>query len=194
MQIPAIRAALTRQVAGRPPEFLPGTVYAFDVEGDPVPEGSLVSFQDPRSGKIITKPQLPGLAPWRKLVASAAAMFMAGRAPIAKPKAVLIGCVFRIDREGKTKAGSSRPGRAHEWPVVNLDQDKLVRAVRDALKGVVYEDDGQVVGACIEGPTGKVTVGLPDFKRWTRPGERPGVTVRIALVASAQRALENHLE
>jgi Holliday junction resolvase RusA-like endonuclease len=193
MQNPVIRAALTRQVQGKPPEFLPATVYAFNVDGEPVPEGSMVAFWSQNANRCIVKADDPRLDAWRKQVNAAARTFMAGRSPIGAYKPVLLGCEFRLSREVLNKHGKPAAGNSinagSEWPVFKRDEDKLVRAVRDGLTGVLVEDDGQIVGSSITDPVGKVVVALPAFKRFARPGERPGVIVRVALVASAQRAL-----
>lgn len=46
------------------------------------------------------------------------------------------------------------------------DLDKLTRSIKDALKGVIYYDDSQVVH-------------LDCLKRYESPGEAPGVTVIV---------------
>ena len=193
MQNPAIRAALTRIETGQPPKFLPATVYAFNVDDDPIPEGSVVAFWAKHMNRCIVKADDPRLDAWRKHVRAAAQRFMSGRAPIGAYKPVLLGCEFRLAREVLNKHGQPAAGNSinagSEWPVFKNDEDKLIRAVRDGLTGTLYTDDGQVVGASITDPTGKVVVALPAFKRFARPGESPGVTIRVALVASAQRAL-----
>lgn len=180
--------ALTRIVNGVP-ELAPGRVLAFDVAGEPIMQGSMRSFVDPRTLKVVTKPDDKRLKPWRKRVRAAAQVFMNGRAPVPRDKALLLGCEFRLDREAVTKTGAKRAGAGLDWPSLGSDQDKLTRAIRDALTGVVYVDDSQIIGAAITDSSGLVVLALPDFKRWTRPGERPGVTIRLTLAATAQRVL-----
>lgn len=178
---------LTR-IADGVPSFVPGRVFAFDVIGDPVPQGSkkaIISHGRP----LVIDDNKPGLLAWRRLVRVRATTFMAGRAPVGKHKALLLGLVFRLDREATTSKGAQRAGASLEFPVIGNDEDKLTRAVRDALTGVLYVDDGQILGSSMSGDDGRVVVALPDFKRWTRLGERPGVTIRVALAATAQRAL-----
>lgn len=182
-----MKSALTKLVDSKP-SFAPGTVFAFTVTGEPIPQGSSNSFIDPRTGHKVFK-QDKRLAAWRKAVREAAKRFMLGRAPVSKQRGVLLGIEFRLDRTKTTKTGAKRAGSDLDWPVLSVDQDKLVRAVRDSLTGVVYVDDSQVIGSSICDDDGLCIAALPNFKRWTRPGERPGVTIRIALVASAQRAL-----
>lgn len=184
MKIPTVRAALERAQAGEPPLLEPGQVFAFEAFGKPIEQGSMTAFVDPRTGKTVVK-HTDGLPEWRRTVAAAAFAAMRGRAPVAAHKPLLLGCEFRFDRPAAGKPGSAM---ALEWPTLGHDEDKLVRAVRDALTGVVYHDDGQVIGAALADTNGRL-VGLPSFKRWNRAGERPGVVVRILPVAQAQRAL-----
>lgn len=184
MGTPAVRAAIEREQAAAPPLFEPGQVFAFDVVGKPIEQGSMTGFQDPRTGKVIMR-HTEGLPEWRRTVAQACARAMRGRAPVGKHKPLLLGCEFRFDRPAAGKPGSAM---ALEWPTLGHDEDKLIRAVRDALTGVVYHDDGQVIGAALADANGRL-VALPSFKRWTRAGECPGVLVRILPVAQAQRAL-----
>lgn len=178
MQNPAIRAAVERANAMALPLFDERGVFAFDVYGHPVAQGSMVPLWSKHLNRCIAKPDSPDMDRWRKHVAATASIAMAGRAPVGKHKPLLLGCVFRIDRERTTKSGAHRAGAGNDWPVVGQDFDKLVRAINDALTGVVFHDDGQVVGM------------LPwSYKRWTVPGERPGVSIRLCPVAGVQREL-----
>jgi crossover junction endodeoxyribonuclease RusA len=58
----------------------------------------------------------------------------AGCKPIAGPISVTMN--FRIKRPKSVK---------REYPTVPLDLDKLVRSVGDALTGIAYEDDSQII-------------------------------------------------
>jgi Holliday junction resolvase RusA-like endonuclease len=181
-------STLTRIINGVP-ELAPGRVLTFDVAGEPIMQGSMRSFVDPRTLKVVTKPDDKRLKPWRKKVRAAAQVFMNGRAPVPRDKALLLGCEFRLDREAVTKTGAKRAGAGLDWPSLGSDQDKLTRAIRDALTGVVYVDDSQCLGSSICDDGGKVVCAVPDFKRWTKPGEKPGVTIRVCLASTAQKAL-----
>lgn len=164
-----------------------GRVFVIEVYGDPVPQGSKKALLF-KGRPMLIDDNKPALMAWRRKVQLAATLFMDGRAPVHKHKPLLVGCVFRLDRAATTDNGSRRAGARLDYPVIGHDQDKLTRAVRDAMTGVVYEDDGQVLGSGMDNNGGTI-VALPDFKRWTRPGEHPGVTIRVASVATAQRAL-----
>lgn len=80
---------------------------------------------------------------------------------------VMLHLIFTMPRP-KSHYGTGRNSEtlkasAPSWPTVKPDLTKMLRAVEDALKGVVWKDDSQVVS--------QVTL-----KRY---GDRPGVDVMI---------------
>jgi Holliday junction resolvase RusA-like endonuclease len=87
---------------------------------------------------------------WRQDVADAAREALAGAAPITGPVAIRV--TFTLARPAGhygsgRNAGLLRPS-APAFPAVKPDQDKLLRAVCDALRTAgVYRDDAQVVDA-----------------------------------------------
>ena len=50
----------------------------------------------------------------------------------------------------KMRKPKSEPKTRRTWPDRKPDWDKLCRAVADALKGVVYRDDGQICRALVD--------------------------------------------
>lgn len=114
----------------------------FSVNGTPVPQGS--GFVTGKHGQVFS-PRAVKVNPWRSDIATEA-----GRVcpvPLPGPVAVLIG--FRVKRP----KNHYRTGRnahllkdgAPGYPDGKPDIDKLARAVLDALTGVVFWDDAQVV-------------------------------------------------
>lgn len=99
----------------------------FRAYGQPVPQGSMKVI----NGHVLHS-QGSALAVWRSLVALAAKQ--AGAQISDKPMAITM--VFLMPR-GKTV---KRP-----YPTVPPDLDKLIRAVLDALTGITWLDDAQVV-------------------------------------------------
>lgn len=101
--------------------------------------------------------------PWRQSVAAAA---RGARCPLRSGN-VLVSMRMRFVRprghyttKGAIRASApARPGYA--------DCDKLARAVCDALTGIAYHDDRQVVALSIE-------------RRWAEQGEGNGATITIA--------------
>ena len=138
----------------------------FFVEGVPAPQGSKRHVGD---GRLIESSRQVG--PWRDTVRRAAIEVMADRPPIEGP--VYLVQVFALPRpkshygtgrnSGRVKRGSVRR------PPVRPDLDKLARAVGDALTGVCYRDDAQVVNLCAA-------------KYYVMPSGRlsaPGVEIRL---------------
>ena len=107
---------------------------AFDVLGRPAPQGSKKSIGNNRF--IESSKFLPA---WRSAVREAAehAVTIAGWAQVSGP--VELEVMFYLERPASISA-TKRP-----YPTVPPDLDKLIRAVGDALTGVVYDDDSQVI-------------------------------------------------
>lgn len=106
---------------------------SFDVEGTPVPQGSMRSV-----GKFM-KSDNPATRPWRYWVGFKAleARTAAGIHEImfGRHVPVRLFATFYF----------TRPKKYRELPAVKPDLDKLCRALCDALTGVIWVDDGQVV-------------------------------------------------
>ena len=138
----------------------------FFVEGVPAPQGSKRHVGD---GRLIESSRQVG--PWRDTVRRAAIEVMADRPPIEGP--VYLVQVFALPRP-KSHYGTGRnSGRvkrgAPHRPPVRPDLDKLARAVGDALTGVCYHDDAQIVNLCAAkyyvSPSGRLSA--------------PGVEIRV---------------
>lgn len=118
-------------------------VVDFFVPGIPQPQGSAKAFVVAGRARITS--DNPKLHSWRVDVRSRASE--CATAPIAGP--VSLSVQFYLPRpRGHFGTGRNeallRPG-APMYPAVKPDLDKLVRAVGDALTGVVWRDDAQVV-------------------------------------------------
>jgi crossover junction endodeoxyribonuclease RusA len=113
------------------------TVTCF-VPGTPRPEGALRIYRTKTGGRNLCHASGNKLRAWRKIIALK--MSLAWRRP-PTDKAIHLEADFHLPRPKKLV----RP-----YPTVKLDSDKLLRAVLDALTGVVYEDDGQVVNCIVQ--------------------------------------------
>jgi crossover junction endodeoxyribonuclease RusA len=102
-------------------------VITFQVDGQPVPQGSMKVI----NGHVIHA-KGSELANWRSMIALRARE--AGARPHNEP--VEIDMIFTMVRP-KTVSRLE--------PTVPPDLDKLVRAVLDGLTAIAYRDDGQVV-------------------------------------------------
>lgn len=120
----------------------------FEVEGKPVPQGSMTASYNRKLGVAhVHHVQGAALAVWRASIREAAratgesylsplpiAMHMTFGMPYPKSHVELRGGRYQV----KLRYFDARP-------MVMPDLDKLVRAVLDALTGVCYRDDAQVV-------------------------------------------------
>lgn len=106
----------------------------FTIEGRCPTKGSTRSFQDPRSGRIVTKADNDSLRQWTK---DARWQARAAKVPlIYKPHGVAMSVRVEFVKPKTAKQTT---------PSVRPDIDKLLRAVLDALTSVAYQDDSQVV-------------------------------------------------
>lgn len=117
----------------------------FFAAGRPAAQGSK---RHVGGGRLIESSRQVG--PWRDAVRQAAIEAMAGRPPIDGP--VYLVQVFALPRPKShygtgRNSGQVKRGAPHR-PPVRPDLDKLARAVGDALTGVCYHDDAQVVNLC----------------------------------------------
>ena len=114
-------------------------IAKFTVFGKPQPQGSTKAFI-PRGWKraIITSANSK-MKPWRQEISgTAVAIVEAGAIPAPKEEAVAITLDFFLERP------KSIPKRRTAL-TVKPDLDKLVRASLDALTGILFVDDAQVV-------------------------------------------------
>jgi len=116
----------------------PPLVY-FEVPGPFATKGSTFSFKD-RRGIVRTKTDSKHGKTFATAVQWAAKQ--AGVTMIEKGRGVSLQVVY----------GFERPKGRDRWrldPCVRPDVDKLVRALLDALTGIAYHDDGQVVALSV---------------------------------------------
>lgn len=105
----------------------------FTVLGPPSTKGSTRSFV--RGGRVVTLADAQTLGAWTQAVKWAATTAKVPLAPKPSPVEVLV--CFVLLRPASAKK------RTH--PTVKPDIDKTLRAVLDALTGIAYDDDAQVV-------------------------------------------------
>jgi Holliday junction resolvase RusA-like endonuclease len=159
------------------------TAISFTVNGVAATAGSKKGFYNKTSGRVIITDDSARSRPWKAQVSDAAAEAMTFhsddgtsgyRTPLEGPLHLQV--VFWITRPkghfgtgrnaGKVKAGAP-------WaPTVKPDLLKLARAVEDALTGIVYRDDAQIVTEYLQ-------------KVYTPEGAR--TDVRVAELAAPDR-------
>lgn len=127
----------------------------FFVPGKPQPQGSKTKtrwsmFEDN-----------PNVGPWRERVALVAHEEMKDRVQLVGVP-VVIGVEFIMPRPTSTPKGWTPPA------LKKPDQDKLIRAIGDALTGIVYKDDSQVTTHLLH-------------KRLAELGEGTGARIHVAV-------------
>lgn len=123
----------------------------FTILGLPATKGSTRSFINPRTRTVVTLPDAKRLGEWTQAAGWAA---RAARLPLLpRSDAVSVYALFEFVRPQSAK----RRG----FPTVKPDGDKLIRALLDALTGIGYVDDAQVVDVIVSkryGPQTQTTV------------------------------------
>lgn len=112
--------------------------YTLSIHGKPATKGSTVSFLS-RGGKVITRTDSARLVPWTDAVRWAC---REARMELAGPDTPIhVSATFVVPRPKTTK-------RTH--PTTRPDIDKWARALLDALTGMAYADDAQVIGLNVD--------------------------------------------
>jgi Holliday junction resolvase RusA-like endonuclease len=121
----------------------------FVVFGAPATKGSTVAFMGKHG--IVTKQDSHGLGAWTQAVGWMARVVQLPLAPA--------GVGVRVTATFQFVKPKSEPKR--ERVTVKPDLDKLARALLDALTGVGYVDDAQVVSLVLDkvyGPDARTTI------------------------------------
>lgn len=131
-------------------------MISFTVFGIPVSQGSKRAFVLPNSRRIVvTEGSSKTLKPWRSDVRYQAQQVMNGHERFLGPVSLRLS--FAMPKP------KSYPKRRQLFMTKRPDCDKLSRAILDALTGVVFHDDSQIVECVIR-------------KEY---GDRPGVHVQV---------------
>lgn len=136
-------------MAHRPGHHVPIGV-TFTVLGDAVPQGSKTAIPTARGWRVKDSAEKRG-KPWKAEVKAAAAEEMRGGALLTGPLCLIVR-IERVRPAGHYGKGGAlnAAGRRTPYPVARPDLLKLTRAIEDALTGVVWRDDAQVVEQHLE--------------------------------------------
>lgn len=120
----------------------------FFVPGTPVPKGSAKAFYNKRTGKAqVIQTNADRQKPWASSISYTAMIEMDHGKPYAGP--IMLSLDFIMPRPkshyGTGKKSAQIKDSAPEYCISKPDADKLLRCVKDALTGVVWNDDSQVV-------------------------------------------------
>ena len=111
-------------------------VITFQVFGVPVPKGSMKAFMRPGMRfPVVTHDNLQS-KPWADTIRLVAQQHAPAGGPWEGP--IELHASFYLPKP------KSLPRRC-VYPVKKPDTDKLLRNLKDALKGVIYRDDAQVI-------------------------------------------------
>ncbi len=140
---------------------------SFFVPGIPATKGSHKVISRGRGGRQLARPLVINDNPrgysWARAVATMARFEMASRPPL--EGAVAVTMLFALPRPKRHhRANGTLKPAAPEHPATRPDLDKLARSAGDALTGIVYRDDSQVVTLALE-------------KHYALRGQEPGVRV-----------------
>jgi crossover junction endodeoxyribonuclease RusA len=111
-------------------------MISIQVYTKPEPQGSSRAFI--RGGRAVITSANKKLKPFRTEVTSCAIEAMQGRTMFSKHEPVKLYITFLFRKPESVS-------KKRKFPVVKPDLDKLLRATLDALTGVVFHDDAQVV-------------------------------------------------
>lgn len=112
------------------------TDFTFTVLGVPVPQGSMKGYV--RGGHAVLTSDNTKLRPWRDSVAWAAVEAMRAHGLTVFEGPMVVRCEFFLPRPKSTPKRITRPAK-------KPDLDKLLRSCLDAMTGIVFRDDAQVV-------------------------------------------------
>jgi Holliday junction resolvase RusA-like endonuclease len=132
------------------------TKIEFSVFGQPQTAGSKKGFYQPKLKRVIITDDNTKSRSWKEQVASAAHQAYDG--PLLREALSMILVFHRVRPKGHFKASGTlnKTGWESNGPATRPDLLKLARAVEDALKGVIYMDDAQIITERL-------------YKRWGEP-------------------------
>lgn len=134
-----------------------GVWLTFDVPGIPAPKGSK-TYSRTKTGKVVGYESSQALPDWMTVLHTHATQAVQAAKWVTATGPVAVNLRFRLLRPKSVK---------RRLPTVKPDNDKLERAVYDALKiARVFQDDALI--------TDNTTV-----KRYAEPGQPPGVFVMV---------------
>jgi crossover junction endodeoxyribonuclease RusA len=111
-------------------------IIRFIVYGTPVPQGSMRAFLPKGHQRPIITADNPNTKPWRQEIANVA-LLCARHRPI-KEGPIWLNVDFFFEKPKSLKKTVTRK-------ITKPDLSKLVRALEDALTGIIYKDDAQIV-------------------------------------------------
>ena len=142
-------------------------VVRFSVEGIPQTKGSTRQFIPKGWTRAIITNDNPKNKDWAKKVHTTAAYKFIGETPWVGP--VELNVIFWM------KKPKSHPSKRFVWHTKKPDLDKIIRSIKDAMSGVIYEDDRQIV----------------HVNAWKFYATKPGVDIEVLNLTSHLKLIEH---
>jgi Holliday junction resolvase RusA-like endonuclease len=131
------------------------TKMEFFVPGKPAPGGSKTGFYIKSVNRVVMSPACKRTKPWMATVSAFAKLHYQGPLLIGPVRVMIIFCFLRPKNHyGTGKNASILKASAPKYHTVKPDTTKLFRSTEDAMVGIIYRDDSQVM----HGPSEKVYV------------------------------------
>lgn len=126
-------------------------ILRFFVPGIPAPGGSKRAFRNKKTGAMLITETCKRAKPWRDRVASVAQETMTGP-PLDGPLWMSLTFFMRRPKGdyGTGRNAGKLKTSARPYPTTTPDRTKLLRAFEDALTGVLWRDDTQIIGGPVE--------------------------------------------
>ena len=147
---------------------------SFTVRGVAAPQGSMYARYSPRLQRAFVVPDNKKTGPWRQEVAGVAEAARAaapGSWPTSEP--VELRVRFALPRPTGHSGKRGLKASAPRYPAKKPDLSKLVRALEDALSGIVYDDDARIVRHRVE-------------KVYAEAGQAPCAFVEVEVLAPSE--------
>lgn len=148
-------------------------LFWFHLRGTPRTKGSMTPIK--AGGKVILREPRDSIE-WQERISRTAMRKLDGMEPHTGPVAIMVICIFDRPKghfgTGKNAGVIRESAPEYPTPKNRFDVDKLARPVLDALTGLAYEDDSQVVW-------------LEVHKKYTDEDDRhPGLRCRVEVLSN----------
>lgn len=159
------------ELRGKPPHkgrhrsrlIIPKTAWVHTQRGSFIPKE--------RAGQIFVQQYPdPETEAAEKVIAEAAALFMRGREPTERPVALLV-YAFRAIPESWSGREKAKALAGAILPTSRPDADNHLKVAKDAMNGVVFKDDSQVVDARVIKRYSADPALLIEVREFVAPGE-----------------------
>jgi crossover junction endodeoxyribonuclease RusA len=118
---------------------------SFFVPGRPAPGGSKSAFINHKNGKVIMAPASKYTRNWMDTVSTYARCNYSGPV-LTGPLAIRFRFYINRPKSHRNNQGMLlKPGRERPFLTIKPDLTKLTRSTEDALTGIIWKDDCQVV-------------------------------------------------